>query len=125
MPSSDQTAQMHKLCRDIRCSYCVHSSPFCVDKSTYYIKIWPGRKLSNEYSNFGGVCPSRRQFTFIYISYVLREMRHARKRTFGHMHPAKIQIRESSLAAFWIAKHPKFHADNEDSDQTARMRRLI
>ena len=50
------------------------------------------------------------------------------------MRPAKIQIRlrecavwsESSLGAFWIAKDAKFlRADNEDSDQIARMRRLI
>ena len=60
--------------------------------------------------------------------------RNDRKRTFGKVRPAKIQIRlricavwsESSLCAFWIAKDAKFlHADNEDSDQTARMRRLI
>ena len=35
-------------------------------------------------------------------------------------------LSESSLGAFWIAKDAKFlDADNEDSDQTARMRRLI
>ena len=60
--------------------------------------------------------------------------RNARQRTFGHVRPAKIQISlriragwsESSLGAFWIAKDAKFlHADNEDSNQTARMRRLI
>ena len=47
---------------------------------------------------------------------------------------AKIQIRlhicavwsESSLGEFWIAKDAMlFHAGNEDSDQTARMRRRI
>ena len=47
---------------------------------------------------------------------------------------AKIQISlriravwsESSLGAFWIAKDAMFlYADNEDSDKTARMRRLI
>ena len=40
---------------------------------------------------------------------------------------AKIQIRsESSLGAVWIAKDAKFfHVDNEDSDQTAGMRRQI
>ena len=33
---------------------------------------------------------------------------------------------ESSLGAFWIAKDTKvFHADNEDSNQTARMRSLV
>ena len=50
------------------------------------------------------------------------------------MRPAKIQISkrirvdwsEPALAFFWIAKDAKFlHAENEDSDQTARMRRLI
>ena len=56
-----------------------------------------------------------------------------RKRTFRYMRPAKIQISlriragsESSLGALWIAKDAKFlHADNEYSDQTARMRMLI
>ena len=50
------------------------------------------------------------------------------------MHQAKIQISlrirviwsESSLDAFWIAKDANFlHADNEYSNQTARIRRLI
>ena len=52
----------------------------------------------------------------------------------GHVRPAKIQISlristvwsESSLGAFWIAKGAKFlNADNGDSIQIARMRRLI
>ena len=51
-----------------------------------------------------------------------------------HVRPAKIHISlrirgvrsESSLGAFCIAKDAKFlHADDEDSDPTARMRRLI
>ena len=63
-----------------------------------------------------------------YMNYTVR------KRIFGHVRPAKIQISlricavwsDSSLGAFGIAKYAKFlHADNEDSDQTARMRRLI
>ena len=57
-----------------------------------------------------------------------------RESTHGRLRPAKIQISlriravwsESSLGAFWIAKEAEFlHADKEDSDQTARMRRLI
>ena len=33
---------------------------------------------------------------------------------------------ESSLCAHWVGKDPRFlHADNEDSDQTGRMPRLI
>ena len=33
---------------------------------------------------------------------------------------------EPSKGIIWIAKDTKFiHADNEDTDQTARMRRLI
>ena len=49
--------------------------------------------------------------------------RYVRKRTFGHVRPAKIQIRlriravwsESSLAAFWIASDAKLlYADNEN-----------
>ena len=60
--------------------------------------------------------------------------RYVRKRTFGHVLPAKIQISlcirsvwsESSLGVFWIAKDAKFfHADNEDSNQTTGMRRMI
>ena len=51
-----------------------------------------------------------------------------RKRTFEHMHPAKIQISlriragwsESSLGAVWIAMDAKFlHADKEDSADCA------
>ena len=50
-------------------------------------------------------------------------------RNFGHVHPAKIQISlriravlsESSLGALWIDKGAKcLHADDKDSDQTAR-----
>ena len=57
-----------------------------------------------------------------------------RKRTFGHVRPANIQINmciltvwsESSLGAFWITKDSRFlHANKEDSDQTTRMHRLI
>ena len=60
--------------------------------------------------------------------------RNVQKRTLVHVRPAKIQISlriravwsESSLGVFWIAKDANFlHADHEDSDQTARMRRLI
>ena len=56
------------------------------------------------------------------------------KKHLGLLRPAKIQISlrirtvwsESSLDAFWIANIAKFlYADNEDSDQNARMRRLI
>ena len=57
--------------------------------------------------------------------------RNDRKRTFGHVRTAKIQISlriravwsESSLSAFWIAKHAK-QVDNENYNQTARMRGL-
>ena len=64
-----------------------------------------------------------------------REMnRNVKKRTFGQVRQAKIQISlrirafwsEYSLIAFRIAKEVKFlHADIEDSDQIARMHRLI
>ena len=56
------------------------------------------------------------------------------KPTQWHVRPAKTQISlgfhpvwaESSLCAHWVAKDPSFlHADNEDSDQTRRMPRLI
>ena len=60
--------------------------------------------------------------------------RNGRKRTFGRMRPAKIQIRlrmravwsESSLGALWTANQPRFlRADSEGCNQTARMRRMI
>ena len=39
---------------------------------------------------------------------------------------ASTQSDQSSLCAQWVAKNPSFlHADNEDSDQTGRMLRLI
>ena len=38
----------------------------------------------------------------------------------------RTDLPESFLSAFWIAKDANLlHADNEDSDQTARIRRLI
>ena len=55
-----------------------------------------------------------------------------RKRTFGHVRPAKTQISlhihaflsEFSLRAFWIAKDTKLLcADNDDSDHTLWMRK--
>ena len=54
--------------------------------------------------------------------------------TFRHMRPVKIQISlriragwsESSLGAFWKAKDTKFlRANDEESDETVRVRRLI
>ena len=60
--------------------------------------------------------------------------RKVRKRTFGHVHPAKIPISlriravwsESSLGAIWITRDIKFiQADIGNSDQIARMRRVI
>ena len=60
--------------------------------------------------------------------------RNDRKRAFIHASPAKIQTRlrvcavwsESSPGAFWTAKDTRsLHAENEDYDQTARVRRLI
>ena len=60
--------------------------------------------------------------------------RHVRKHTYGHVRPAKIQISlrihalrpDFALDAFWIAIDAKFlDADNEDTNQTARMRSLI
>ena len=56
------------------------------------------------------------------------------KPTKWHVRPANTQISlglrpvrsESSLGAQWVAKDPRFlYADNEDSDQTGRMPRLI
>ena len=85
--------------------------------------------------------PWRRYLSsFVNIKIMLREnsdikiSHNGRKRTIGHLRPAKIQISlrvravwsESSPGAFWIAQDAYFlHADNEDSNQTARMRRLI
>ena len=77
-----------------------------------------------------------------FVGFVLRLLklsnrpmyRYVRKHTFGHVRPAKIQISlgicafwpEQSLHAFWIVKDAKFlRADNKDSDQTARIHRLI
>ena len=57
-----------------------------------------------------------------------------RNPTVWYVRPGEILIRlriravwsESSLGTFWIAMDAKFlHADNEDSDQITRMRRLI
>ena len=68
----------------------------------------------------------------ICVKYVSHDV--GKRNTSGSVRPVQIQISlriravwsEPSLGAFWIAKDSKFrHADNEDSDQIARMRRLI
>ena len=53
--------------------------------------------------------------------------RHLRKDTFGYVRVVTIQISMRIRAVLWESLlGAKFlHADNEDSDQTARMRRLI
>ena len=60
--------------------------------------------------------------------------RRIRKRTFGHVRPAKIQISlcirtvwlESHVGIFWITKDAMFlQADNENSDETSWVRRII
>ena len=74
----------------------------------------------------------------IYLNSRVFVMRDVRKRIFGYLFGyvclKKIQISlrnrairsESSLGAFCEANDAKFlHADNKDSDQTARMCRLI
>ena len=82
------------------------------------------------------VCLSIYRQTCLYNVFFLKNNKrcNVRKRTFSHVRPAKIQISlrirtvwsETSLSAFWIAKDAKFlHANKEDSNQTARMRRLI
>ena len=82
----------------------------------------------------------RKISTHIYIIFFFRDSfliytnLNVRKSIFGPVRPAKIQISlriravwsESSLGTLRIAKDAKFpHADNEDSDRTAQMRRLI
>ena len=71
--------------------------------------------------------------TWCIVSVFATEPRHDKTNKVT-MRPAKTQISlgirsvwsESSLCAYWVAKDPKFlHADSEDSDQTARMPRLI
>ena len=92
------------------------------------------KKYANKicYSCKNYILSARRSGTLYFIPNKLS--RNVRERTFWQMRPAKIQIRlricavwsESSLGAYWIAQDPKFlHADNEDSDRTARMRRLV
>ena len=65
-----------------------------------------------------------RYFLLFLFKFRANKWNNVRKRTFGHMRPAKIQISlriravwsESPLGAYWIAKDAKFlHADNEDS----------
>ena len=56
--------------------------------------------------------------------------RNVKKRTFGHVRPAKIQISLRIQKPQWLHFNRLeckvfFHADNEDSNQTARMRSLI
>ena len=73
---------------------------------------------------------------YITLITCIKEFSHnVRKQTFCHERSERISISlriragwsEPSLDAFWIAKDEEFflHADKEDSDQTARVRRLI
>ena len=75
----------------------------------------------------------KKKFFLDGVEITLHSSLNLRKRTFGHVLLAKIQISlrigevwsESSLSAFWIAKDAKFlHADNEKSHQTVRRRRI-
>ena len=83
-------------------------------------------------------CSSCKWYHFSYVwhknSLLVKWAAKSENIPFGRVRPAKIQMSlrtrtlgsESSLAAFCITKYAKFlHAENEDSDQTARMRRLI
>ena len=74
----------------------------------------------------------KRQRTSVYVV-SLFEPRHDKTINMT-VHPAKTQISlgispvwaESPRCAYWVAKDPRFlHADNEDSNQTGRMPRLI
>ena len=71
---------------------------------------------------------------FFLLLIIIEAASPSRERTFRHIRPAKIQINlhicvfwsESSLGAFWLAKDPKFlYADNEHSDRSVQMRRLM
>ena len=65
----------------------------------------------------------------LYNNNVSQISRNVRKRTFRHVHPAKIQIRlrnravwsESSLGAFWIAKRRKVSSCGQQSHWSDRM----
>ena len=49
--------------------------------------------------------------------------RNVKKRTFGHVRPAKIRAvwSESSLGLFWLSKDANLlHADSEDYDKTVK-----
>ena len=85
-------------------------------------------KIMNLMTLYKACCHCNLRSILIYLN------RNVRKGTFGYVRPAKIQISlciravwsESSLDTFRIAKDAKnIHAGNEDSNQTARMRRLI
>ena len=100
------------------------SDSICTDR--LWSKVWVNCKVIS-------------RTKYMYIGAVFYMSRYARKRTFGHAPPpppppATIQIRlriravwsESSLAEFWITKNAQFlHANNEESDQTWRVRKLI
>ena len=72
---------------------------------------------------FQKACHQLTWMNLVSVYKYLRSSRNVRKRTFGHVCPAKFQISmrlravwsESSLGAFWIGKDAKFlHEGNED-----------
>ena len=88
-----------------------------------YVGLWPLRLRR---------CTFLDSFGSVIISSQLSQ--NPRKRIFGYVRTVKIHISlcvhavcsGSTLGKFWIAMDTTFlHADNDDSDQTVRMRRLI
>ena len=120
----------HTVCTDRLLIYANFRGKFCLttgsSMSRQLVKHWvqcSDLKVNVRVSDSNGQL-------FNVVIYMRRKVR---KRTFGHMRPAKIQIRlriravwsESSLGAFWISKNAKFlHVDNKDWSPM-RMRRLI
>ena len=94
-------------------------------QSILFISVFYNIKLAA----IEGTNSLRRHFShFVHVLHIWSST--SEKRAIWHMRPVKIQISlriravwsEFSLGAFWIAKVAKFlHADNENSDQTARI----
>ena len=60
------------------------------------------------------------------IKYSLQQQIHFNGNIFGNKFCRCNEVSLYSLGAFWVSKDAMFlHADNEDTGQTARMRRLI
>ena len=135
----DQIARMRRLIKAFAVRVCLKTH-FRIARPTWWMGIFSWRRnrkglpWKEQPCYYFGYFKQKRRCFREDRKCAYHMTRSLRKRTFGHMRLLKILIRlriravwsESSLGTVLTAKDAKFlHADNENSDLTARRRRLI